>query len=347
MNDPEQASQDRLLQQAAQWFASMRGPDAEARRAEFEAWLARGALHRAAYNRATEVFALGKLLAEGPDSEAAIVRSAPSPRRRFAIAAVAAAMLAAGTAWLGMRNDPRDWAAADSAGQQPARSALQVAELDAADAPKSVRLADGSVVKLRAGTSIAVDYEAASRRLTLKRGGARFFVAHEARPFLVQAGGGTVAAHGTVFDVGLASDRRVTVRLIEGVVDVTLPAFTANGTRKAGLRRLRPGEAVSFAAPAGPASADAAPQPDRGSVRAGAEAAEPEEFVSISLAELVRLADHGASKPIRLAGPAVGRLRVSGRFRIDDSELLAGRLAALFDLAIDRSDASAIVLRPK
>ena len=85
-------------------------------------------------------------------------------------------MLAAGTAWLGMRSNPSDWAAPDSGGQQPARSALQVAELDAADAPKSVRLADGSVVKLRAGTSIAVDYEAASRRLTLKRGGARFFV---------------------------------------------------------------------------------------------------------------------------------------------------------------------------
>ena len=105
---------------------------------------------------------------------------------------------------------------------------------------------------------------------------------------------------------------------------------------------------MSFAAPAGPASADAAPRPgSRLCTRRSRSRPEPEEFVSISLAELVRLADHGASKPIRLAGPAVGRLRVSGRFRIDDSELLAGRLAALFDLAIDRSDASAIVLRPK
>jgi transmembrane sensor len=42
----------------------------------------------------------------------------------------------------------------------------------------------------------------------------------------------------------------------------------------------------------------------------------------------------------------LGERRVSGRFRIDDTELLADRLAALFDLTVDRSKATAILLRP-
>ena len=66
MSEPETGppAEDQLLQEAAAWFARMRGPDAEASRDEFEAWLARGALHRRAYNRAAEIFAMGKVLGD-------------------------------------------------------------------------------------------------------------------------------------------------------------------------------------------------------------------------------------------------------------------------------------------
>ena len=60
---PEEGD-DALAREAAHWFARMRAPDANASRAEFEAWLAQGPEHRVAYNDAAEIFALGKLLAE-------------------------------------------------------------------------------------------------------------------------------------------------------------------------------------------------------------------------------------------------------------------------------------------
>src|SRR5690242_17972648 len=53
-----------LRQEAATWFARMRGPDADRYREAFDDWLARGALHRSAYNRIAETFSAGKTLKE-------------------------------------------------------------------------------------------------------------------------------------------------------------------------------------------------------------------------------------------------------------------------------------------
>jgi len=44
-----------------------------------------------------------------------------------------------------------------------------------------------------------------------------------------------------------------------------------------------------------------------------------------------------------LAGPAIGERRISGRFRIDDPEILAERLAALFDFTVDRRPADILI----
>ena len=61
-DDPSEEWPQTLREEAAAWFARMRGEDAAEHRAGFEDWLARGALHRAAYNRIGEVFAAGKAL---------------------------------------------------------------------------------------------------------------------------------------------------------------------------------------------------------------------------------------------------------------------------------------------
>src|SRR3546814_16077884 len=66
--------------------------------------------------------------------------------------------------------------------------------------------------------------------------------------FIVLAGGGSVTARGTVFDVILGKDKRVTVRLLRGAVDVERPQGV-KGDRGAGaVARLEPGEVLSFAA---------------------------------------------------------------------------------------------------
>ncbi|MEI4594864.1 FecR domain-containing protein, partial [Klebsiella pneumoniae] len=64
-------------------------------------------------------------------------------------------------------------------------------------------------------------YDAQARRLVLERGQAVFHVAKgQALPFEVVAGGRTITAHGTVFDVRLDRDA-VAVALFEGKVSVS------------------------------------------------------------------------------------------------------------------------------
>ena len=63
-------SSDTIMAEATLWFGRMRGPEAEQHKAEFERWLARGALHRSFYNRAGEIYAMGKFLKDEQEQSA-------------------------------------------------------------------------------------------------------------------------------------------------------------------------------------------------------------------------------------------------------------------------------------
>ena len=351
MSEPDATppTQDQLLQEAAVWFARMRGPEAETNRDEFEAWLARGALHRRAYNRAAEIFAMGKVLGEDERPPTSPASGDGHRNSRLVLAVMAALLALVTTTWLALRTTMDVETPADRVAENGTNRGQDLAQLATGPGEtRTVRLADGSLVRLEVDTIVAVTFTQAVRRLTLERGNARFQVAQEARPFVVYAGGGHVTARGTIFDVSLASDRRVTVRLIEGVVEVTPPSSGSESTPRPAPRRLRPGETMSFTARHEFAPEDPATRQGRsssGSPRAMPEAAH--EYDGIRVAELIAAANPGASRPIRLAEPAIGERRVSGRFRIDDSDLLAERIAALFDLAVDRRDPAELVLRPR
>ncbi len=76
--------------EAADWFARMRGPDADLHRAAFEAWLERGALHRAAYNRVAEIFTDScRFVGAEPKTPARTSRLAASVRRSVGAVLVA------------------------------------------------------------------------------------------------------------------------------------------------------------------------------------------------------------------------------------------------------------------
>lgn len=342
-------AEDRLLQEAAAWFARMRGPDAEASRDEFEAWLARGALHRRAYNRAAEIFAMGKVLGDnqGPTTSGAGRDGHWNWRVLAALGATLLALVT--TTWLALRATmdaqvPGERVAESDTRRE--RNALQLTTVPGET--RTVGLADGSVVRLEADTVLGVAFDRAARRLSLERGKARFRVAREARRFVVYAGGGQVTARGTMFHVGLGADRRVTVRLIEGIVEVTLPSSGSGSPRLPAPRRLWPGQTMSFtarseASPEQPATTEG--RRSSGSSQGRPQAAQ--EYEAVRLAELIAAANRRASPPIRLAEPAIGERRVSGRFRTHDADILAERLAALFHLAVDRSDPAEIVLRPR
>lgn len=325
---PSSGARDALDREAAQWFARLRGPDAETLRPEFEAWLARGAEQRAAYNRAAEIFAMGKLLAPADPVQA------PPPRRPVrtaALALCALAVVAAGS-WGALRIATGPDPAQRLAGAQDSRTWTTLA-----GETRTIRLADGSTLTLGGTSAVAARFDATGRRLRLLRGQARFAVAHEARPFVVFAGKGSITARGTLFEVILAPAGRVDVRLLEGAIDVAVPG----GGRSAPLiRPLHAGERIAFEGgapgPAPVATPAASPVPSASVAL--------RDYQGIALAALVAEANRNAARPIRLADPALGQRRVSGRFRIDDTALLARRLAALLGGRADVSRDHEILL---
>lgn len=325
MNDPEAPPAEppeRLEREAAAWFARMRGPDAAAAQAAFEAWLGQSAAHRSAYSRAAEIFAMGKLLAEA---------EVPAPQRQRRTLAVpltvCIACALAGGSWLALR---------EPAGVPPKTLAIAADErrtlFTITGETRTIRLADGSAVRLGGGTRLETAFDAGQRTVRLSQGTARFEVAHESRPFVVLAGGGSVTARGTVFDVAVAEGKRIEVRLLEGAVDVALPT-SASKAAKPEVRRLAAGERLSFV-------------PARAVTPTAGVAIAARDFEAVPVAVLIAEANRSAARPIRLADAALGDQRVSGRFRVDDTELLARRLAALFGRTADRSDPREIVLRP-
>ncbi|UYY57173.1 FecR family protein [Sphingomonas sp. S2-65] len=321
-----------LAREAAHWFARMRGPDADASRAAFEAWLARGPEHRAAYNRASEIFAMGKLLAEPKPSV-----PVPAPARRHRVFAVSLVTLAACAVGIG------GWVASHPSPPAPdPRQVLAVTTNHRTISTKAgearvLRLADGSTVRLGGGSVLDVDIGSRRRRLSLLRGQARFEVAHEQRPFIVFAGGGSVTARGTIFEVAMTRSGLVDVRLLQGAVDVALPPKPASPQPP--MRKLVAGQRVAFVV-----QADGSTTPAGSTGVKAAPPAAPREFEATPVAELVKLANRGAARPIRLADPSLGARRVSGLFRLDDTELLARRLRALFGAHMDTSDPREIVL---
>jgi transmembrane sensor len=327
MSEPDMKSPggNQLLEDAAAWFARMRGPEADRSRPDFEAWLARGALHRRAYNRAAEIFAMGKLLAEDGSTSrqrGSIVRL----RAPALIAAAAILLLVATVSLLALRASDDQ-----GSGEGIVGDAMLAQLVTAPRESRTDQLPDGSLVHLAGGTRVVIRYQHSFRQLELESGQARFEVAHETRPFVVHAGGGQVTARGTVFDVALSPDAHVTVKLIKGVIDVVVPGPDSSS---AAPRRLNAGEIVRFAALADPPATSALPGVAR-------------EYDAIRVADLVGAANRTASRPIRLGDPAIGEHRLSGRFRIDDADLLAERIAHLFGLSVDRTDPAVIVLEPR
>jgi transmembrane sensor len=81
-------------------------------------------------------------------------------------------------------------------------------------------LEDGSLVQLNRGAQLSIDFTAGVRRVRLMRGEAHFAVAkNPERPFVVEAGGVTVRAVGTAFNVQLTS-AAVEIVVAEGRVAV-------------------------------------------------------------------------------------------------------------------------------
>lgn len=147
-----------------------------------------------------------------------------------AIAAVIALVAIGISSWLVERAQPR---------------ALEQSIVASNGERRVVRLADGSVITLAAGSQVDIRFMRDERRLWLRRGEALFKVAHNrARPFIVQTIHGEIKAVGTAFDVEVGSkDAQVTV--VEGIIQVTLPV-ERNQSSGPTVKLASKGERVEF-----------------------------------------------------------------------------------------------------
>ena len=328
---------EELRLEAAAWFARLRGPEAQRHLEDFEAWRKADPKRQAVYDRLVRRWDDAAVLV-GAQASLRITgsrRRRRPPWPRGAPWRAAASVACAGFAVVVLAPARPDWLdrwPVPSVWSQ--RLATRVGEI------RTWRLADGSSVTLDTDTVLRSQYSAADRRLRLMQGRARFDVAQDpARPFLVAAGGGVVAARGTLFDVALSSDQRVAVTLLRGVIDVDPTAEV--GTPRRAATRLVPGQQVAFGRTLPPPRVE--PASPTGSMWPSGLLA----FARTPLSQAVADANRYSRRRIVLAEPSLGDLQVSGVFRATAPHDLAEGLAAVFDLRLAAApDGDFILSRP-
>ncbi|MET0986189.1 MAG: FecR domain-containing protein [Steroidobacteraceae bacterium] len=220
-----------VLEEAAEWFVTMRDGADEAERAQFADWLRRSPEHVRAYLELTSVWAdaAGVDAERRQDADALLAQalsgaeivsltgvtsasttatgerstslaSGRAQRKSGGWLAAAAAMLViVGTAWWQLQRPTY----VTDIGEQ-----------------RSLVLADGSRVQLNSRSRLRVRFSEHERSVDLLEGQGLFEVAKDAgRPFIVYGSGTLVRAVGTQFDVNRRVDQTV-VTVLEGKVQV-------------------------------------------------------------------------------------------------------------------------------
>jgi transmembrane sensor len=214
-----------IEREASTWFARMNADDVTAGdRTRFEAWLRAHSGNAKAYAELSATWQ--ELVKSGPLVRAVnfgqVMNAAsapPAPRRRWAVAAVAAGIgaLALGIGW-NLYKQKEETRFQTAIGEQAA-----------------VALADGSSFDLNTNSRIWVDYSQRQRVIRLERGEAFFKVAHDTqRPFWVRAGDYWVRAVGTAFNVYL-TPTGVEVTVSEGTVNVVNATANESPPTDAGI----------------------------------------------------------------------------------------------------------------
>jgi len=316
-------SDEAVRREAADWAALFHDPDAEIDRAAFERWRAADPRHAEIYARIEQGWEQSALLAQ---TRFGRTRRLPERRRGWfgtpARYAVAAAVLLVAVAGLTLAS-PDFLGRSTRAGAT--EFASQVGEI------REVTLADGSSVTLDTDSALRVAFTPDERRLLLSRGRARFEVAHDPdRPFVVIAGGGSIVALGTVFDVGIV-DGRVRVTLLRGTVEVRNTDAGSNGGPAQAVERLQPNEKISFVASAPLPSPQPVMETDK-QWTSGMLA-----FDETRLAEAIAEANRYSTARIIIADPAVGDLRITGAYRAGDTQGFAQSVADSLSLRLTRA----------
>lgn len=315
------------MDSAEDWLARLHSPECtEADRAAYRRWRQEHPGAEASVAQAERIYALSGTLSRDPRLEMA-ARSARRETTRarirrtrhvawIAAAAVLVLVLAGGLAW-------RSFFA-------PAAQASHYAT--ATGEQRTLYLSDGTVVLLDTDSAVTVRYGSHRREVVLDRGRVQFDVASDKRPFLVHVGQGVIRDIGTRFQVLLQKGGKVTVALLRGSVHVGLPASKEGHT-------LAPGQQISYTGDRlGPVRAV-----DLASARGWTHGEMV--FRNCTLADLVAEMNRYSVQKLRLADPALGKLRISGVFHAGDQTSLVQALQHGWGVRARRVSPHAIVLR--
>ncbi|CAN7343026.1 FecR family protein [Brevundimonas sp. LjRoot202] len=307
--------------EAAFWFARLRSDElGEEDRVRFSRWLAADTAHVSAYadyqglwSDLDEVAATGPILAMRREALKATRRPSRARPRWVpmgAIAAGVAAVLVGG--WILLQSPALVPQAASRSA--PATYRTEVGERS------SITLADGSVVQLNTDSVLEVNYIGERRDLRLLRGQALFEVAHDRnRPFVVEAGGQTITALGTAFDVRVgAGETRVT--LVEGRIEVKRVNGTTLFPVAPEVRKLTAGEQL-VAIEERPFVVRMADLEKAVSWREGRVV-----FSDEPLAEVIEEINRYSTRKVVLGDGDLGEMKVSGVFRPGSAERFVAAL---------------------
>lgn len=217
---------------------------------------------------------------------------------------------------------------------------------------RTLALADGSSIRLNTDSAVDVRYSKEQRLVRLIRGEALFTVAkNHARPFYVEAGGVSIRAIGTAFDVCLRSNR-VDVLVTEGKVrvedsaqgDSLLPAIS--DTNEPPVLEAGNGAVVAIH-PMGQAAsiATVVAVPAREIARTLAWQERRLEFGSVPLSEVVAEFNRYNTHKLVINDPGLAAQQFGGTFRATSYETLLSLLERNFDVVLDRHENETILRR--
>jgi transmembrane sensor len=194
----------------------------------------------------------------------------------------------------------------------------------------SINLKDGSVVVLNSSSHIHVLFDRQVRRIQLLAGQAWFEVAkNQPRPFVVEAAGQRITAHGTAFDVRIQDHDHVQVTLVEGRVSVeTLrPGAQQRGVQTS--EELLPGEQLLAAAAVPAVQKRKVDLAKATSWRAGQII-----FENDTLAAAIAEVNRYSTTEIRLGDPRLAPLRLSGVFLAGHTDSFLETLTGNFSIQV-------------
>jgi transmembrane sensor len=322
---PPSGRNDASLDQAAAWLARLNSDRAVERdHIDFEIWMQADPCNAEAWRQTTMVWAETAAFADAPElarfrtAVAVTTRAAARRRRMAAYAAMAAAVVAFVGADLVLRGPISNVLPVQSHAAKAIQYATGVGDI------RRVVLEDGSILTLDTDSAVAVRLGAIKREVVLTRGRARFEVAHDQQhPFIVEAGGRTVTALGTVFDVRVAPDA-VNVVLVEGRVKIAdLTGASASAIMDRGHQMLLPARGTWR---------ESAIDPAQASIWTDGRLA----FNDAPLSQVVAEMNRYSTRRLVIADDHLGARPIGGVFRAGDEKTLAlaleaGRIARITD----------------